>query len=70
MLGTVEKEGGKILLDGRNIKVENYPDGNFVGPTIIEVNENMTSYKEEIFGPVLCIVYKKNLQEAIEFVNK
>lgn len=70
MLGTVEKEGGKILLDGRNIKVEEFPDGNFVGPTIIEVNEKMTSYQEEIFGPVICIVYKNTLQEAIDFINK
>jgi len=71
ILGTVEAEGGKLLLDGRNYKVEGYPNGHYVGPSIIsDVTEDMTCYKEEIFGPVLCIVCKDTLDEAIEFVNK
>ena len=38
--------GGKIILDGRNIKVpESYPYGNFVGPTIILGNTSMRSYQ-------------------------
>lgn len=36
LINHAEKEGGKIILDGRNIKVEKYPNGNFVGPTIID----------------------------------
>lgn len=56
LLGTVEKEGGKFLLDGRNIKVDGYPNGNFIGPTLIEVTPEMTAYKEEIFGPALSIL--------------
>jgi malonate-semialdehyde dehydrogenase (acetylating)/methylmalonate-semialdehyde dehydrogenase len=47
-------EGATLLLDGRNCKVEGYPDGNFVGPTIIAgVKPHMRCYREEIFGPVL-----------------
>jgi len=49
-------EGAELFLDGRNPTVEKYPNGNFVGPTIItNMNESMKAYKEEIFGPVLCV---------------
>jgi malonate-semialdehyde dehydrogenase (acetylating)/methylmalonate-semialdehyde dehydrogenase len=41
----VETEGGKILLDGRGVRVEEYPNGNFIGPTIVEVNTDMSAYK-------------------------
>ena len=47
-----------------------YKQGNFVGPCVIEVNENMTAYKEEIFGPVLCCVTVDTLDQAIDFINK
>jgi malonate-semialdehyde dehydrogenase (acetylating)/methylmalonate-semialdehyde dehydrogenase len=57
ILDTVEKEGGDLILDGRNYKNEKYPDGNFVGPTIIDnVKPGMTCYEEEIFGPAVCVV--------------
>ena len=45
LIASAESEGGKILLDGRNISVAGYPDGNFIGPTVIEANTNMTCYK-------------------------
>jgi malonate-semialdehyde dehydrogenase (acetylating)/methylmalonate-semialdehyde dehydrogenase len=41
-----------------------------VAPTIIEVNGNMTAYKEEIFGPALCCVTVDTLKEGIDFINK
>merc|ERR1712001_18183 len=64
-------EGAELLLDGRNPTVEKYPNGNFVGPTIItNMNESMKAYKEEIFGPVLCVINVDTMDEAIEFVNK
>ncbi|KAJ7791763.1 Methylmalonate-semialdehyde dehydrogenase [Mycena olivaceomarginata] len=69
IIDSVEKEGGKILLDGRNKQVPNYPNGNFVGATLIEVTANLTAYKEEIFGPVLCVMNVGTLDEAIELVN-
>lgn len=45
LIGSVEQEGGVIHLDGRNITVSAYPAGNFVGPTIIEVDTTMRAYK-------------------------
>ncbi|MCW5593068.1 MAG: CoA-acylating methylmalonate-semialdehyde dehydrogenase, partial [Burkholderiales bacterium] len=64
------KEGAKLELDGRGIKVPGYPDGNFVGPTVFSgVKPGMHIYKEEIFGPVLCLVAVDTLDEAIAFVN-
>nr|XP_054758402.1 methylmalonate-semialdehyde dehydrogenase [acylating], mitochondrial-like [Lytechinus pictus] len=63
-------EGANLLIDGRDIVVEGYEKGNFVGPTIItDVKTDMTCYKEEIFGPVLVVVNVDTLDEAIELVN-
>lgn len=45
LIGSVDKEGGKIHLDGRGVKVTEYPKGNFVGPTIVEVSTDMSAYK-------------------------
>ena len=70
LIASAEKEGAKILLDGRGVKVPGYPNGNFVGPTIITgVTPNMTCYKEEIFGPVLLCAEVPTLEAAIEFTN-
>jgi malonate-semialdehyde dehydrogenase (acetylating) / methylmalonate-semialdehyde dehydrogenase len=64
------EKNGKILLDGRNVKVEGYPKGNWIGPTVIDhCDKGMACYEEEIFGPVMNIVRKDTLQEAIDFVN-
>jgi acyl-CoA reductase-like NAD-dependent aldehyde dehydrogenase len=45
LIASVEDEGGKIHLDGRNIRVPGYPDGNFVGPTIVETLVTMKAYQ-------------------------
>jgi malonate-semialdehyde dehydrogenase (acetylating)/methylmalonate-semialdehyde dehydrogenase len=44
-IASVETQGGKILLDGRGCSVAEYPEGNFVGPTIVEVTTDMDAYK-------------------------
>jgi len=63
-------EGAQLRLDGRGCQVEGYEDGNFVGPTILDhVTADMSCYTEEIFGPVLCIMYADTLEEAIEIIN-
>jgi len=70
LIDSAEKEGAKIVLDGRNVKVEGYPDGNFVGPTIITgVEKGMKCYDEEIFGPVLLCKEVDSMDEAIKFTN-
>ena len=64
------KEGAKLILDGRNIKIQGYENGYFVGPTIFdEVNSTMKIYKDEIFGPVLSIVRVNNYEDALSLVN-
>lgn len=70
LIQTAVDEGADVILDGRNCKVEKYPAGNFVGPTIItKMNPEMTAYKNEIFGPVLCVVNVDTMDEAIDLVN-
>lgn len=70
LIGTGVEEGASLILDGRGITVEGYEKGNFVGPTIFDnVTSDMQIYKEEIFGPVLCIMRANSLDEAIEMLN-
>jgi malonate-semialdehyde dehydrogenase (acetylating) / methylmalonate-semialdehyde dehydrogenase len=73
IVGLIEdgvKEGAKLELDGRAIKVANYDKGNFIGPTVLSgVTPDMKVYTTEIFGPVMCIVSVKSLDEAISLVN-
>ncbi|MCQ5377283.1 MAG: CoA-acylating methylmalonate-semialdehyde dehydrogenase [Candidatus Methanomethylicia archaeon] len=64
------EEGAKLLLDGRQLKVEKYPNGFFVGPTVLdEVKPGTTVFKDEIFGPVACISRAQTLDEAIKMAN-
>ncbi|XXG99040.1 hypothetical protein Hte_005374 [Hypoxylon texense] len=71
LITSAEKEGATILLDGRGFKPEKYPNGNWVGPTLItNVTPEMQCYKEEIFGPVLVCLNVDTLDEAIELINK
>ncbi|KAH7304515.1 Aldehyde/histidinol dehydrogenase [Stachybotrys elegans] len=70
VIDLAEEEGAEILLDGRQCTVHDYPDGNFVGPTIItKVKTYMQCYQNEIFGPVLVCLEVETLQEAIETIN-
>jgi len=65
-----EKDGAKILLDGRNYKVEGKENGYYVGPTIIDfVTPEMSVAKEEIFGPVISIIRSRNIDEALKIEN-
>lgn len=62
--------GADLLLDGRSCKIEGFEEGYFLGPTIFkDVTADMPIYKEEIFGPVLCIICVDTLDEAIALVN-
>ncbi|ODN73336.1 methylmalonate-semialdehyde dehydrogenase (acylating) [Cryptococcus amylolentus CBS 6039] len=70
LISSVETEGGKILLDGRGYSVPEYPNGSFVGPTIVEAVTTMQAYKTEIFGPVLTIVAADTLDDAIAIINE
>ncbi len=64
------KEGAKLVVDGRNIKLQGYENGYYLGGCLFDhVKENMRIYKEEIFGPVLSVVRAKNFEEALSLVN-
>ncbi|HKD01020.1 MAG TPA: CoA-acylating methylmalonate-semialdehyde dehydrogenase [Terriglobales bacterium] len=66
-----EKQGAKVLLDGRNSKVPRYEAGNFVKPTVLD---NVPAASEltdtEIFGPVLSLVHANHLDEAVAFLER
>ncbi len=64
------EEGAELVLDGRQPTVAGFEKGNFVGPTIFaKVKPEMSIYREEIFGPVLCVMEAETLDEAIALVN-
>ncbi|MFC2974403.1 CoA-acylating methylmalonate-semialdehyde dehydrogenase [Azotobacter bryophylli] len=71
--GLIERgvqEGARLELDGRNPVVAGYGQGNFVGPTLFSgVTPQMSVYREEIFGPVLCVMQVDTLDEAIALIN-
>jgi malonate-semialdehyde dehydrogenase (acetylating)/methylmalonate-semialdehyde dehydrogenase len=63
-------EGARLVLDGRNVVVDEYPNGYFVGPTVFEdVERDMSIAQEEIFGPVASIIPCKSFDDAIEMAN-
>lgn len=65
-----EKEGAKLVVDGRGHKVEAHEGGFFVGGTLFDnVSPKMKIYKDEIFGPVLSVVRVEDFAEAVELIN-
>ncbi|KAH0559739.1 hypothetical protein GP486_003746 [Trichoglossum hirsutum] len=70
LIQSAEDEGATILLDGRGYKPEKYPNGNFIGPTIItNIKPHMKCYSEEIFGPVLVCLTAPTIDDAIDLIN-
>jgi malonate-semialdehyde dehydrogenase (acetylating)/methylmalonate-semialdehyde dehydrogenase len=69
LIASAGEEGGRIHLDGRGISVPGYPNGNFVGPTIMEATTTMRCYREEIFGPALTIISADTLDDALDVIN-
>ncbi|MCL6269649.1 CoA-acylating methylmalonate-semialdehyde dehydrogenase [Sansalvadorimonas sp. 2012CJ34-2] len=64
------EEGAKLLVDGRDLKIPGHENGFFIGGSLFDhVTPEMTIYKEEIFGPVLCIARVNSFSEAVELVN-
>jgi len=65
------KEGAKLIVDGRNLKLQGYENGYYMGGCLFDhVKKDMRIYKEEIFGPVLSVVRAKNFEEALSLVNE
>ena len=64
------KEGAKLVVDGRKLKLQGYEKGFYMGGCLFDnVKKDMRIYKEEIFGPVLSVVRANDYNEALELVN-
>jgi malonate-semialdehyde dehydrogenase (acetylating)/methylmalonate-semialdehyde dehydrogenase len=73
VLSYIEKgieEGADLLLDGRGVVADGYPNGYFVGPTVFDaVKPGMTIAEEEIFGPVVSLMNVPDFDTAIELLT-
>ena len=70
MIEDATDEGAEVVVDGRDYEYPKYPEGNFLGPTLLEgVTTDMEVAQTEIFGPVLCLADAADLDEAITMVN-
>jgi malonate-semialdehyde dehydrogenase (acetylating)/methylmalonate-semialdehyde dehydrogenase len=63
-------EGGRVLLDGRNTKINGFEKGNFIRPTILEgLPLHGEVIRTEIFGPVMSLIELKTVDDALSFIN-
>jgi malonate-semialdehyde dehydrogenase (acetylating)/methylmalonate-semialdehyde dehydrogenase len=70
LINSGEEQGARLAVDGRELRIEGYEKGFFVGPTVIdEVTTGMNVYREEIFGPVLSILRSDSVEDAIDVIN-
>ena len=71
LIGKGEKEGAKVLVDGRNTKIAGGENGNFVKPTILDgIAPQSELAHTEIFGPVLSLVHATDMDDAMAFLEK
>ncbi|QGM97833.1 CoA-acylating methylmalonate-semialdehyde dehydrogenase [Methylocystis parvus] len=64
------EEGARLLVDGRDFKMQGYEDGFFMGGCLFDdVLPDMRIYREEIFGPVLCVLHARDYEEALALAN-
>src|SRR5438876_490140 len=71
LIGVGEKQGAKVLLDGRNPKIPKYEAGNFVKPTILDGLPAASELAStEIFGPVLSLIHANGMDEALAFLER
>jgi malonate-semialdehyde dehydrogenase (acetylating)/methylmalonate-semialdehyde dehydrogenase len=66
-----EREGAKVICDGRGVKIAEAPHGFYLGATIVDgVAPDMAIAREEVFGPVLNVMRMDGLDQAIELANR
>jgi len=69
-IGIGVKEGAKLVLDGRGVKVAEHPNGFYIGPTVFDdVRPEMKIAVDEIFGPVINFIRAKDFEEAMKMVE-
>ena len=65
-----EAQGAKLIVDGRDLRLQGYEDGHFLGGCLFDnVTTDMSIYKNEIFGPVLSVVRAGSYEQAVEMIN-
>lgn len=65
------QEGATLVVDGRDVEVEGYEDGNFLGPCVFrDVTDDMVIAREEIFGPVINLLSASDFESALETMNQ
>jgi malonate-semialdehyde dehydrogenase (acetylating)/methylmalonate-semialdehyde dehydrogenase len=70
LIGVGERQGAKVLLDGRNARIPKYESGNFVKPTILDDVPAASELADtEIFGPVLSLVHANDMDQAMAFLE-
>ncbi|WP_432012943.1 CoA-acylating methylmalonate-semialdehyde dehydrogenase [Streptomyces cucumeris] len=63
-------QGAEVVVDGTGYTVEGHEDGFFIGVSLLDkVPTTADAYRDEIFGPVLCVVRAETYDEAIELIN-
>ncbi len=63
-------EGADLAVDGRGFKMQGYENGFFIGGSLFDrVTPAMRIYKEEIFGPVLCVTRADTYEQALALAN-
>jgi len=71
LIGEGVEQGATLVVDGRNHVVVGRENGFFIGGTLFDhVTPDMTIYKEEIFGPVLCMLRSPDVGSAVELINR
>jgi malonate-semialdehyde dehydrogenase (acetylating)/methylmalonate-semialdehyde dehydrogenase len=69
-VGSGERQGARLAVDGRGLVVPGHEDGFFIGPSVLDhVTPAMDAYRDEIFGPVLSVVRADTVDEAIALIN-
>ncbi len=70
LIATGEREGGRLLVDGREGSVDGFADGYFLHPTVVaDADPHGTLARTEVFGPVLTLLHAANLEDAIALAN-
>ncbi len=70
LIATGVEQGATLMLDGRGVEVEGYPNGNFVAPTLFaDVTTDMDIYNQEVFGPVMCVMGADDIEAATDIIN-
>ena len=69
-VGSGERQGARLTVDGRGLVVPGHEEGFFIGPSVLDhVTPSMDAYRDEIFGPVLSVVRADTVDEAIALIN-